>query len=310
MKKLFVLIVAVALLVAVAVAQESAPVPAKPNQSFMFVQKSTAQGVGQGMGQGAGQGTEWRIEHPEGDLAGNFVFYSAEMGGDRETVKGSPYTATAVTEITQPLADGNCISHKTSASLARDSQGRTRREETLGKIGSLQVNGVKLVSIHDPVAGTEFVFKSGTQPAEEESHPGAKIVRIEERRKVRVMAGTVAAAAVSKDRWTEQPGEVKHESLGTQTIEGVSAEGKRETRTIPAGAIGNERPIEISSETWYSPDLHTVVLSKRNDPRMGETVYRLTEIKRGEPDASLFQPPPGAKGNKEQIIIETNPKEE
>ena len=310
MKNLFVLTAAVALLVAGAVAQESAPAPVKPNQPFMFVQKSTAQGVGQGMGQGAGQGPEWRVEHPEGDFAGNFVFYSAEMGGDRETVKGSPYTATALTEITQLLADGNRISNKSSASLARDSQGRTRREETLGKIGSLQVNGVKVVSIHDPVAGTEFVFKSGTQPVEEENHPDAKIVRIEEGKRVRVMAGAAAPPGVSKERWREQPGEVKRESLGTQTIEGVSAEGKRETRTIPAGAIGNERPIEITSETWYSPDLHTVVLSKRNDPRMGETVFRLTEIKRGEPDASLFQAPPGSKVNKEKFFIDTNDKEE
>jgi hypothetical protein len=114
-------------------------------------------------------------------------------------------------------------------------------------------------------------------------------------------------AGPSSERGKVESGEVKHESLGTQTIEGLSAEGKRETRTIAAGAIGNEKPIEIVSETWYSPDLHAVVLSKRNDPRMGETVYRLTEIKRGEPDASLFQPPPGEKGNKERIIIETKP---
>src|SRR5207302_709454 len=168
--------------------------------------------------------------------------------------------------------------------------GRMRREETVGKIGGLQANGLKVVSIHDPVAGTEFIFKSGEQPAEEENHTGAKVVRVEERKRVRVIAGGVA-----KENWVEQPGEVKHESLGTQTIEGVSAEGKRETRTIPAGAIGNERPIQITSETWYSPDLHTVVLSKRNDPRMGETTFRLTEISRAEPDASLFQPPPGVK---------------
>ena len=85
--------------------------------------------------------------------------------------------------------------------------------------------------------------------------------------------------------------EVKHESLGTQTIEGVTAEGTRDTRTIPAGAIGNERPIVITSETWTSPDLQMVVLSKRNDPRFGETVYKLTKITRGEPDPALFQAP-------------------
>jgi hypothetical protein len=81
------------------------------------------------------------------------------------------------------------------------------------------------------------------------------------------------------------------ESLGKQTIEGVEAEGKRTTTTIPADAIGNERPIEMVSETWYSPELQTTIMSKRSDPRTGETTYRLTNIRRGEPDASLFQVP-------------------
>lgn len=81
------------------------------------------------------------------------------------------------------------------------------------------------------------------------------------------------------------------EPLGKQVIEGIEAEGKRTTMTIPAGAIGNEREIEIVSESWYSPELQTVIFSKRNDPTTGETTYRLTNIRRGEPDASLFQVP-------------------
>ena len=89
------------------------------------------------------------------------------------------------------------------------------------------------------------------------------------------------------------PAESKTESLGTQTIGGVFAVGTRTTRTIPAGEIGNERPLEITSEVWTSPDLQMVVMSKRNDPRIGETVYRLTNIQRAEPDPSLFQIPSG-----------------
>lgn len=81
------------------------------------------------------------------------------------------------------------------------------------------------------------------------------------------------------------------ESLGKQTIEGVEAEGKRTTTTIPAGAVGNERPIEMITETWYSPELQTTIMSKRSDPRTGESIFRLTNIRRGEPDASLFQVP-------------------
>jgi len=81
------------------------------------------------------------------------------------------------------------------------------------------------------------------------------------------------------------------ESLGTQLIEGVSAEGKRTVETIPAGAIGNDSPIEIISESWYSPELGMVVKSRHNDPRSGENLYQLTNIRRGEPSPDLFQVP-------------------
>jgi hypothetical protein len=81
------------------------------------------------------------------------------------------------------------------------------------------------------------------------------------------------------------------EDLGTQIIEGVSANGTRHTFTIPAGQIGNERPIEIVDERWYSKDLQTFVMTRHTDPRSGETVYRLTNINRSEPDHSLFEVP-------------------
>jgi membrane-associated protease RseP (regulator of RpoE activity) len=81
------------------------------------------------------------------------------------------------------------------------------------------------------------------------------------------------------------------EDLGTMTLEGILAEGKRSTMTIPAGQVGNKQPMEVVSETWYSPDLQTMILIKHSDPRTGNTVYRLTNINRTEPLPSLFQVP-------------------
>ena len=89
----------------------------------------------------------------------------------------------------------------------------------------------------------------------------------------------------------ESEGELKHEDLGTQVIQGLSCKGIRVTRTIAAGAIGNEQPIQIVDEIWRSPELSTIVLSKHSDPRTGETTYQLTDVKRDEPDPSLFQVP-------------------
>lgn len=84
----------------------------------------------------------------------------------------------------------------------------------------------------------------------------------------------------------------KKEDLGLQMIEGVQAQGTRTTVTIPAGDIGNERPIEIVSERWYSPELQLMVMTRHSDPRTGETTYKLTNINRTEPARSLFEVPP------------------
>jgi hypothetical protein len=117
-----------------------------------------------------------------------------------------------------------------------------------------------------------------------------------------VQAGNVATApgplpaplppiAGGQVSMTAEQGQVNTEDLGSQTIEGVPATGVRTTRTIPAGQIGNEKPISIVTDVWTSPDLKTIVYSKRNDPRMGEQTFQLTNITRAEPDPSLFTVP-------------------
>ena len=88
-----------------------------------------------------------------------------------------------------------------------------------------------------------------------------------------------------------EDGQSVREDLGTSTIEGLPATGTRTTTTIAAGAIGNVQPIKIVSEEWFSPDLQVLVLTKHNDPRSGETVYRLLNVVRAEPDPSLFAVP-------------------
>jgi hypothetical protein len=74
-------------------------------------------------------------------------------------------------------------------------------------------------------------------------------------------------------------------------VQGVKAEGTRSTLIIPAGEIGNVLPIEIVDETWYSPDLQIKVMTRHSDPRTGDTIYRLTNIRRSEPSRSLFEVP-------------------
>ena len=99
------------------------------------------------------------------------------------------------------------------------------------------------------------------------------------------MTASIAAAPFQVDD------NVRVETLESREIEGVRAEGTRTVRTIPAGAMGNLLPIEIVNERWMSPELKVVLMTRRYDPRFGETVYRLTNLVRGEPSADLFKVP-------------------
>jgi hypothetical protein len=149
---------------------------------------------------------------------------------------------------------------------------------TLDRVGPFATadEPAQLIFINDPVAGVHYIL-------DQRSHTA---------RKMADSPGDRPQRRSPPERAHEKaPAESKTESLGKQAIEGVEAEGARSVITIPEGRIGNDRPIEIVSERWDSPELQTVVLSKHNDPRFGETVYRLTNINRAEPAQTLFEVP-------------------
>jgi hypothetical protein len=249
---------------------------------------------------------------PAGPVEIGFQSFRAMVPG--KVVKGAPYSAVASTEMSQVLSDGNQISHKMTTNIYRDSQGRTRREEDFAAIGPLVVNGKQphgVVFISDPVSGSEYILEPENKIARRmPSLPADGITT----NKVFGMGGTVRVfrgAGVEAGQLSggprlegvqvsggpgvpmpeESPFQTSTESLGQQTIEGVAAEGKRTTTTIPAGAMGNQRAMSIVTEEWSSSELQVVVLSTTKDPRMGETAYRLTNIQRTEPPATLFTVP-------------------
>lgn len=115
-------------------------------------------------------------------------------------------------------------------------------------------------------------------------------MQVKERQKEREIQMKLKEETLRKEI-SSPDGRKKIESLGKKIIEGVEAEGRRSTMTIPVGEIGNTLPIEIIDENWYSPDLQILVMTRHSDPRSGETIYRLTNIKRSEPDRSLFGVP-------------------
>jgi hypothetical protein len=238
---------------------------------------------------------------PAGPVEIGFQSFRAIVPG--KVVKGAPYSAVATTEMNQLLSDGNQISHKMTSNVYRDSQGRTRREENLAGIGTLVINGRQphsVVFVSDPVSGSDYILEPENKIARKmPSLPADGIVT----NKFFGMGGPVRVSGglrVEGVQVSDGPGvststesrlQTSTEPLGQQTIEGVVAEGKRTTTTIPAGAMGNERPINTVTEEWFSSELQTVILSTTKDPRMGETTYRLTNIQRAEPPATLFTLP-------------------
>jgi hypothetical protein len=212
---------------------------------------------------------------PFGHDAG-FGFVGFEGGMRGEVVKASPFSAQTSVETTQTLPDGNVINRKVAGAVYRDSQGRTRHEETLPAIGPFAASGnaPHAAFINDPVAGVHYVL--------EEDH------------KVARKFTPVNKSDVTRDHPHNRPAnnaEETTESLGTQTINGVAATGTRITRTIPAGKIGNEKAIQIVTEKWVSSELQTTVMVKHSDPRNGTMVFQLQNISRAEPAATLFQVP-------------------
>ncbi|MBO0722831.1 MAG: hypothetical protein J2P41_18545 [Blastocatellia bacterium] len=221
------------------------------------------------------------------------------------TVKGAPFSATATTESIQTLIDGNQIINRNESTLYRDNEGRTRIEQTLGTIGKWVAGGEakQLITINDPVAGVNYSLDPNNRTAYKGNGiyaaplpDGAFYMNRDVLPEKRIeITGDIAPDKQRKKLIMVKDSDAngkKTELLGKQVLEGVAVELTRTTLTIPAGEIGNTMPIEIVDETWYSPELQMVVMSKHSDPRSGETTYRLTNINRSEPDHALFEVPP------------------
>lgn len=230
-----------------------------------------------------------------------------------DVVKNQPYQAQAATEMKQTLSDGSHLAKTTTATVARDSDGRTVRIQKLSTIGpsksasdSSQSDGPTFTTIFDPVTQTHTDYSSDSKVAHVLPIPTPTSGATKGRARGFAMVGpgpgalepgpTTFAVQGHADSGEVSPGaNVKSEPLSPKTIGGISVTGTKTTTTIPAGTIGNDKDLMILRETWYSPDLKLVVQSTQDDPRFGETTYSLTNIQRNEPDPTLFQIPAGYK---------------
>jgi len=255
----------------------------------------------------------------------NHVFISAGaigggLKGSATPVQGAPYSATMTNESIQTLADGNRIVQTSTGNTARDSMGRTRQDAPLPPIGNMSpADAPHLVFLQDPVAQVSYTLNltdktamkgpafyqssiSGAGGARTVTIGGAAMAAgaLSMPDRPLQLSGTAGAALpmpmpppmiIAQKSMIGEEGQAQTEDLGPKTMEGVNVTGTRVTRTIPAGQIGNDKPLSIVTEVWTSPELKTVVYSKRSDPRMGDQTFQLTNIVRAEPDPTLFVVP-------------------
>ncbi len=231
------------------------------------------------------------------------------MMGPVGKIAGAPYSAEVVTQHVQTLADGNRIEQTTGGSVARDSQGRVRRDEALPALVGSNGEAPHLIMIDDPVAQVHWTLDAQTKTATKMPMPpmpppppppgkpgavfemGVPAPPMPPEPPAKAYFATTAVAPAFSFTTRLDSKTASKTDLGLQTVEGVPAQGTRVTRTIEAGQMGNSLPIVITTETWFSPDLKVLISSKSSDPRIGETTYKLTNIQRAEPDPSLFQVP-------------------
>jgi hypothetical protein len=206
--------------------------------------------------------------------AQNAPFFFNQASPPEPVVKDAPYSAEGITTVRLTMYDGTKIERTVTARIYRDTAGRVRREQTVVGLEALDVSADvrAVVIIMDPVADAIYTLIPGSRTAQKIPW---SVLRNEK---------TPAAATA----WP-----TRDEALGAKDLDGIAAVGTRTITTIPAGKVGNDRPIEIIDERWESPALKVLLRSLHRDPRTGDVEYVLTKISRAEPPASMFTVPAG-----------------
>jgi hypothetical protein len=232
-------------------------------------------------------------------------------------VTGAPYSAQRVSEHVQVAADGTRFTQNNrQETIYRDSQGRIRIERSIMMAPNASADAPTVIEIQDPVAGFSYTLDAQNKVA----HRVALQTPETRRQAPNGMGGGVTTGAfggvptsssaragsytgmIIAQATSRSAPETKQEDLGTQEIEGVVAQGHRNTTTWAVGTQGNDRPFQVVNETWFSSDLKEMVLSKTIDPRSGENTTKLINISRSEPSGELFVPPADF-----QVVDETGP---
>lgn len=220
---------------------------------------------------------------------GGTGFGGREFGpeGRPAKVTNAPYSALETTQTTQTLSNGTQITRSEQTQVYRDSQGRVRSETTITPPPGSTAPARTDITIFDPVEGSMSRIDSQRMVVEKTMLPTRDSTR---RGPGSRPAGSTRPDNISRPAGAASP-QIQKDDLGTRTIQGVTATGKRTTTTIPAGAVGNSQAMQSVHEIWVSSDLQVAMMATTSDPRFGTRVSQLSNVSRNEPDPGLFQVP-------------------
>lgn len=192
-------------------------------------------------------------------------------------VQHAPFTSVVTAEWTKTLEDGSTITRQNRRVVVRDGNGRIFQERRwlVPKDGQ-EESFLMRTEISDPAQHTKFFCRAQTRVCTFEEYDGPP-------------------AELSEPVGSEDGGKttLTRQDLGKSNVSGLEVVGTRETRIIAAGVLGNDRPLTVTKEFWYSPQLGLNMLVKRNDPRSGVQTFTVTEVGLAEPDPKYFQLPAG-----------------
>src|SRR5258708_7232003 len=256
---------------------------------------------------------DWAQQFSE-SMQGSMAYIFSDRVGRGKVVKGAPYSADIVTETNQRLADGNLITHKKVSRVYRDGEGRTRQE-------SYRDDKLRSVYITDPVERVNYTLIPEAKMAVTIPRVETRIERSgsrAEREKVIEHETTHGDRRVTVRTVEDKDGGPGvREEVRVQVIRMGDGTSKEviipippvppvppvaatppippipPLPPIPAGKIATRNAINVTPESWYWPELQVTVSSRHDDPRPGESIYRLAAIKRAEPQPDLFKVPEG-----------------
>ncbi|HXW56755.1 MAG TPA: hypothetical protein VEJ67_13470 [Candidatus Cybelea sp.] len=191
-------------------------------------------------------------------------------------IPNAPFTAKVSTQWARKLEDGTTVTIENHRTIARDSSGRVYQERrTFHPVGDAAESIIRQVEYADPSSHELYVCRPVSRTCEIENY----------------FVPAKVAVPPPPGEFDEGRRFLSRVGLGTDTVAGLEAIGSRETMTIFAGTIGNDRAVEVIKEFWYSPQLGINLIEKRQDPRWGMQNFEVSDISQGEPDPKLFELP-------------------